>query len=338
MNERATWVDYGKGIGILLVVYAHLLSSAYHAGIVIPQQFFKLSDSIIYSFHMPFFFFLSGLFVQESLHKRGTKNYLTDKFSRIAYPYLIWSILQVSVEILFSDQTQKGASIENLLAIAYRPWGQFWFLYVLLLMHILFACLSLFGKHTRPLLIVIATILYFNPIQIGFMSIANVCTYFIFFSSGIIFKEFFMSMQTYNRRVWLALILLVTFITSAFYVFTNLIEPIRLGGRVNIYYFMGLSILGIFTFCAISQYLSHTKRFSFLQTLGKYSLQIYLVHMLAGVGMRMLLLHGFAIENWIVHILLGTAFALLAPIIIEVVSGKINFPYFFQLKHQQKSE
>lgn len=191
MNERTNWVDYGKGIGIFLMVYAHLLSSAYHGGIGIPEQFFKLSDSIIYSFHMPLFFFLSGLFVEESLRKRGIKEYVLDKFLRMAYPYIIWSILQVSVEVLFSDQTQKGASIENLLAIPYRPWGQFWFLYVLFLMHILYAILNLFGKYTRPLLIIISITLYFYPIQIGFMSIANVCMFFIFFASGILFNFFF---------------------------------------------------------------------------------------------------------------------------------------------------
>ena len=27
MEQRIDWVDYGKGIGIILVVYAHLLSS-----------------------------------------------------------------------------------------------------------------------------------------------------------------------------------------------------------------------------------------------------------------------------------------------------------------------
>ncbi|HEX2995384.1 MAG TPA: acyltransferase family protein, partial [Anaerolineales bacterium] len=56
-ETRADWVDYAKGIGIILVVYAHLLSSAYHAGLKIPQDFFAYSDSIVYSFHMPLFFF-----------------------------------------------------------------------------------------------------------------------------------------------------------------------------------------------------------------------------------------------------------------------------------------
>lgn len=314
------------------MVYAHLLSSAYHGGISIPEIFFKLSDSIIYSFHMPFFFFLSGLFVEESLKKRGAKEYVFDKFLRIAYPYIIWSILQVSVEIMFADQTQKGATIENLLAIPYRPWGQFWFLYVLLLMHILYTILNLFGKYTHLILVGISVYLYFYPIQIGFMSIANLSTFFIFFVSGIIFKTFFMNMEKFNQTPWLGFVLVITLFISTFYAFTNLIEPTRLADRSHIFYFLAFSILGIFAFSALSQYLAHKNILSFFQILGRYSLQIYLVHMLAGVGIRMVLIHAFGIENWIVHIIIGTSFALIIPIIMQVISDKLDFPYLFQPK------
>lgn len=314
------------------MVYAHLLSSAYHGGISIPEIFFKLSDSIIYSFHMPFFFFLSGLFVEESLKKRGAKEYVFDKFLRIAYPYIIWSILQVSVEIMFADQTQKGATLENLLAIPYRPWGQFWFLYVLLLMHILYTILNLFGKCTHLILVGISIYLYFYPIQIGFMSISNLSTFFIFFVSGIIFKTFFMNMEKFNQTPWLGFVLVITLFISTFYAFTNLIEPTRLADRSHIFYFLAFSILGIFAFSALSQYLAHKNILSFFQILGRYSLQIYLVHMLAGVGIRMVLIHAFGIENWIVHIIIGTSFALIIPIIMQVISDKLDFPYLFQPK------
>lgn len=316
------------------MVYAHLLSSAYHSGISIPEIFFRLSDSIIYSFHMPLFFFLSGLFVEESLYKRGAKEYVFDKFLRIAYPYIIWSILQVCVEIMFADQTQKGATLENLLAIPYRPWGQFWFLYVLLWMHILYALLSIFGKYTHMLLAILSIALYFYPIQIGFMSIANVCMFFIFFASGILFKNLFMKAEKNNQTPWLGTTLLLTLFASTLYAFTNLIEPTRLADRSHIFYFLIFSFLGIFAFSALSQYLAHRNILLFFQILGRYSLQIYLVHMLAGVGVRMVLLNVFGIENWIIHIIIGTILALIIPIVMQVVSDKLNFPYMFQLNRR----
>ena len=96
MEERIEWVSYVKGFGIILVVYGHLLSSAYHAHLDISENFFVLCDSIVYSFHMPLFFFLAGIFVEQSFERRGRKAFLLSKARRIAYPYLVWSFLQTT--------------------------------------------------------------------------------------------------------------------------------------------------------------------------------------------------------------------------------------------------
>lgn len=48
---RENWVDIAKGIGIILVVMGHANCP-------------EIPHGIIYSFHMPLFFFLSGLFIQ----------------------------------------------------------------------------------------------------------------------------------------------------------------------------------------------------------------------------------------------------------------------------------
>ena len=62
MQERNVWVDYAKAIGIILVVYGHVARGVFNAGLPMDEGEFVLVDSIIYSFHMPLFFFLSGLF------------------------------------------------------------------------------------------------------------------------------------------------------------------------------------------------------------------------------------------------------------------------------------
>jgi fucose 4-O-acetylase-like acetyltransferase len=57
MKQRDIWVDYAKGIGILLVVYGHVARGMANAGITINETLYQLADSMIYSFHMPLFFF-----------------------------------------------------------------------------------------------------------------------------------------------------------------------------------------------------------------------------------------------------------------------------------------
>ncbi|WP_373565555.1 acyltransferase family protein, partial [Klebsiella pneumoniae] len=50
---REAWVDYAKGIGIILVVFGHVNRGLYSAGIQLSGSSYLLTDSIIYSFHMP---------------------------------------------------------------------------------------------------------------------------------------------------------------------------------------------------------------------------------------------------------------------------------------------
>ncbi len=50
MKERISWIDWAKFIGLCLVVYGH----------VPPTN--SIDHTIIYSFHMPLFFLISGLF------------------------------------------------------------------------------------------------------------------------------------------------------------------------------------------------------------------------------------------------------------------------------------
>jgi fucose 4-O-acetylase-like acetyltransferase len=334
MTSRSNWVDYGKGIGIILVVYGHLQSSAYHMGIKVPEQFFLLSDSIIYGFHMPFFFFLSGLLVEGSLRKRGVRGFLLDKFSRIAYVYIIWSVLQVSVEILFSGQTQNGTNISDLFAVLYRPWGQFWFLYALLLMHITYAIFSYFGRYVTPLIFIVALVLFFYPFPINIMAARSYSTHFIFYVFGIVFRNQFMEMEKRKIPLWTVVSLLVALAGLGCFIFTKLLPPMRLSGSMEPYYFMLMAVLGILACSMLAQYLAGKNVANFLQTLGVYSLQIYLVHMLAGVGIRMALLLVFGIQNWVIHLIVGVIFALMAPIFLQKLSDRFNFPYLFELKRK----
>ncbi|WP_043367549.1 acyltransferase family protein, partial [Cupriavidus sp. WS] len=60
--SRDVWVDNAKGIGIILVVYGHVARGLHSAGIWSDATSFSFLDSAVYSFHMPLFFFLSGLY------------------------------------------------------------------------------------------------------------------------------------------------------------------------------------------------------------------------------------------------------------------------------------
>ncbi|MGG1754302.1 acyltransferase family protein, partial [Bacillus pumilus] len=77
MNKRLEWVDAAKGIGILLVVMAH---------VPIPDSF----KQFIYSFHMPLFFLLSGMMFRSS--SRPALSFIQKKAKSLLLPYLYFSI------------------------------------------------------------------------------------------------------------------------------------------------------------------------------------------------------------------------------------------------------
>lgn len=160
MQARTEWVDYAKAIGIILVVYGHVARGLFDAGIDVPVHTYQLLDSIIYSFHMPLFFFLSGLFFKSSLTRRGSAGLIFNKLDTIIYPYLLWSIAQGLTEVYLSNYTNGSTSLTQVFSL-WVPRAHFWFLYALFLVFITSIILyRLTPSAIKPLIIVVSALVY----------------------------------------------------------------------------------------------------------------------------------------------------------------------------------
>ena len=62
-------MDYLRGIAIILIVYRHVLVGLQKGMIVVPEILVH-ANMIFYSFRMPLFFILSGIFISRSLAKK----------------------------------------------------------------------------------------------------------------------------------------------------------------------------------------------------------------------------------------------------------------------------
>jgi fucose 4-O-acetylase-like acetyltransferase len=348
MNDRKEWIDYAKGIGIILVVYGHLLSNGYHDGLDIPGHFYELSRNILYSFHMPFFFLLSGLLAEDSLQKRGSREYVIDKLRRIAYPYFLWSTIQIIIEVIFSDHTQNGTTLSNLFTILYRPWGQFWFIYSLFFMHIIYAILSGTERFAKPALVIAGFVLFFNPLPATLVLFSNplpievpilyqFSTYFMYFVFGIFFQRYFFVMEKLEIPPIFILLLLILLVSCGLLIYGDLIhqDPFT-SFRYARFLYLYLSIVGIILCVSLAQYLARKNTLTFIRIFGFHSLQIYLVHMIAGAGTRLILSNYLHIQNWIIQISISVLVALISPILIQKISEKAGFPYFFELPKKRE--
>src|SRR6476660_7994939 len=103
------WVDYLRGIAILLVVYRHVLIGLERSKVTIPTALVT-ANIIFYSFRMPLFFILSGIFIESSIAKRSFESLIKIKIEKLLYPYIIWTFIQVTLQISFSQFTNSVRS------------------------------------------------------------------------------------------------------------------------------------------------------------------------------------------------------------------------------------
>ena len=85
--NRYEYIDIAKGIGILLVVWAHILLVGW-------------THRFIYAFHMPLFFFISGYLFKSDKYN-SFKDFFKKRFKRLIIPYLIYSVFTWTIWAIF---------------------------------------------------------------------------------------------------------------------------------------------------------------------------------------------------------------------------------------------
>ncbi len=136
MDFRYDWVDKAKGIGILLVIYGHN---------------YPFMESYIYGFHMPLFFFISGMFHPKIMDY----NSIIKRVKSILVPYFIWALLLYSFWYFlgrhYGNSINYGLDpVINFIGVFYAQggiqfmdWGiPLWFLPCLFLSFLLFGFIN----------------------------------------------------------------------------------------------------------------------------------------------------------------------------------------------------
>jgi fucose 4-O-acetylase-like acetyltransferase len=119
MNQRIGYIDIAKGLGILVIVLAHNDLAGYHPTL----------HKFIYAFHIPLFFFLSGMFFRP---ERLFSETLRRRFNTLLKPYLFAIFLIYLGEAAFSNMTFPNI-VERIAKSMYATgwyidWVQLWFI------------------------------------------------------------------------------------------------------------------------------------------------------------------------------------------------------------------
>jgi fucose 4-O-acetylase-like acetyltransferase len=106
--QRSLLIDILRGLSIALVVLGHTDEGMLHRFWWNGSMTGYRIKYFIYSFHMPAFFFVSGIFLCASVQKRGGWRFTIEKLRTMIYPYLLWALLYAPIPIYFSKALRSA--------------------------------------------------------------------------------------------------------------------------------------------------------------------------------------------------------------------------------------
>lgn len=327
-QSRSDWVDVAKAIGIFLVVLAHTYRGVLDSGAHFPR-FMATIDSVIYTFHMPLFFFISGIFFVKSIEKRSLAQFVISKVDTVAYPYLIWGTLQ---GLLIAFLSAKGIANQ---AITYRevlmfwkPLGQFWFLHDLFYIMCFSALIYKISKlKYLEITIFVAFILYvFQSYLHPIYFLSSLAKNWVFFLLGIYFIQSKLKTWVLENGIHIAYWLLLAF--SLQYLF-----HVTLGFSYETKGILSLALAILMTMLTlrISYGIQGIAPKSLL-IVGRHSMAIYLLHVFFASGIRILNHKILHIYNPYFDLLLGTVMGLFIPILVALFIEYYRIPFVFSYK------
>jgi fucose 4-O-acetylase-like acetyltransferase len=316
-ESRLNWVDAAKGLGIVLVVIGHVIRGLVSAGLMDWTPTARFVDAWIYSFHMPLFFFLSGLFLCRSARKDSLLDFMSDKARVVAYPYVVWSAITVLLKSALGSIPNQPRELSDLFLLAYDPIEQYWFLYVLFVVTIVIGSLL---KSVSPwLIIVIAIVAYpgILPFSTAGTILERVRESGIYIGLGVIVGSGFLVQLSRCTVPLLAALMLAGLGLPAFGIAAGLPDMVPV-----------LAIGGTIGAVALALLLDRMRLASVVSFLGRYSLEIFVLHTIASAAVR-ISLSLVAVRSPVLHFLAGSAAGILVPIAMSNAFRMVGFQMAF---------
>ncbi len=319
MPGRVDWVDYAKGICIVMVVMMHSVLgvelAAGHTGFMHPLVAFAKP------FRMPDFFLISGLFLSVVID-RDWRTYLDRKVVHFAYFYVLWVTIQFGFKApSFAAETSWTHAGLLYLESFIEPFGTLWFIYLLPVFFVV-------TKATRraPSLLIwgLAALLEMAHIVTGWTVIDEFAARFVYFYSGYLFAGYVFALSDRARaqpRLALAALALWALLD---------------GGLVKSAFSewplvsLALGLIGACAVVAVGTLLARAHWLDFLRFCGEHSIVIYLAFFLPMAATRTLLLRAGIIHDVGAISLVVTVAGVIGALAIRRIALKAGAKFLFE--------
>ena len=333
-SERLHWVDFVKTINILLVVWVHVHRGMLNSGIyeLVPGTYW--TSRMIGAFAMPGFFFMSGMFIASSARK-PLKEFLGDKTRTLVYLYFVWATLHCTIQILMGGFTNRQKSWGVLLENFIHPVDHFWFIYTMFLVMMTFYLFKKLGL--GPWIFFAFSIGLYSTHFIGEGNVGSwgviymVRDSMLFFGLGTVINRKGPIIWINNAPTWrVAALCCAGFGIMLFLVFEGYRDNLVINPLL---FFPGATFLICFAIL-----LQRSGKFGWLEICGRNSIMIYVAHVIALAGVRIVLQKGLGIDAWQIHLPMGMLAGAGIPLLLLWLSNKYHFPYLIAWPKKEQKE
>lgn len=182
-RKRLEIIDLLQGIAMLWVIIGHHLLN------FMPAIYHSI-HYYIYSFHMPFFIFISSFLIAYSYKEVSYKVYISKKLHKFFFPYICIGLL---ITLLTGLKEGINSIPENLMFLILAPKLSastfLWYIYMLFLLYAIYPLnrmgFQMMGTKFEILLSILGFYFYFYPIDIQLLCIDYLTKYFLFYQLGL---------------------------------------------------------------------------------------------------------------------------------------------------------
>lgn len=220
-SKRSGYIDFIKGIAILLVLVGHAIQYCYGAEYLIQREF--LNNSLfrfIYTFHMPLFMAVSGYLLQRSLLHRTEGEVALRRLRQLVIPILSFGVMAFAIKWAVHPIYNLMECVKELFHTCI---GNLWFLWALLYNQLLLLFIHRMGDKIW-MYVIAGIMLYFIP-ESNYIP-AHYTSLYPFLVLGYMTGKFSLE-RVYkgNRRVSPTIVMLVLYVSIRYINPTLHVEP-----------------------------------------------------------------------------------------------------------------
>ncbi len=320
---RIEWVDYAKGICIILVVMMHSTLGVEKAA----GEVSWLNGFIEWArpFRMPDFFLISGLFLSSRI-ARPWRSYLDTKVLHFLYFYLLWMTIQFAFKSYGIYQNEGFAGALHAYALGFvEPFGTLWFIYVLAIFFFTVKAL----RNVPPILVfAAAAVLEMAHIETGFLLADEFASRFVYFFAGYWLSTHVFGFAAAVERTTV----LVTVAGLVLWALAN--DTLVGGGWVTLPVLsLLLGFVGAAAVVSLAVLLSKTRFAAPIRYCGENSIVIYLAFFLFMAAARTVLLKTGLVADLGLVSLLVTAAGVIGPLFLFWIVRDSRASFLFRRPH-----